>query len=166
MFIGGREMLRNSGGKIKVIAAIICLLGTLISIIITVNCFSNAAAISNGRYEMSSFLLIVGMLTSGIEDPETAIVLYGFMCLIIGLLISWSLGFLVYGFGEIVENSAETAYNTRCMRDKVLNARQESEYNNTNQNFNPNLNQTSIPTSNEYIQVKCPMCQQNVTMRA
>ena len=76
-------MYDNIGGKIKTLAMVQCFIGAVISIII-------------------GFVLIM----------EKAALL-GLLVMVMGVVCSWILSFLIYGFGELVENTAQIARNTR-----------------------------------------------------
>ena len=70
-------MFNNVGGKIKKIAKIFCWLGIIGSIIGGISMFESF-------YELS--------------------VLYGFLVMIVGSIISWLNSLLFYAFGELVED--------------------------------------------------------------
>lgn len=75
-------MFNNIGGKIKKLAEITCLLGIL-------------ASIAGGI-----IILIAAPTRSGI-----AILLAAIAAIVLGSLASWISSFVLYGFGELVENS-------------------------------------------------------------
>ena len=76
-------MYRNIGKKIKVLATIICIVTAIIWIIL-------------------GFVLILR------EKSTTEIRLAGMVTLIAGPLSCWINSFLLYGYGELIEQNAET----------------------------------------------------------
>ena len=79
-------MFDNIGGKIKVLAKIICFGGIILSPIIGIIMLASGGDISGG---------------------------VGLMVIIGGCLGSWIGSFFVYGFGELIEKTTEIAENTR-----------------------------------------------------
>ena len=71
-------MFDNIGSKIKALAKVVCWIGIIGSII-------------------AGIVMIATMGTAGI--------LSGFLTIILGALLSWVSSFVLYGFGEMVENS-------------------------------------------------------------
>ena len=76
-------MYDNIGGKIKGLATAQCLIGALISI------FAGMALVLNRE------------------------ALLGLVVMILGSLCSWIFSFLIYGFGELIEKTAQIERNTR-----------------------------------------------------
>lgn len=70
-------MFNNIGGKIKVVAMTLCIIGIVFSVI-------------------AGFALIVA-------DEST--MLSGILLIIVGPIASWIGSFMTYGFGQLVENS-------------------------------------------------------------
>jgi hypothetical protein len=81
-------MFDNIGEKIKMLAKVVCWIGIVASIIIGV-----VAAIGAGDIGIVICLLIV----------------------ILGGLLSWVGSFVLYGFGELVQNSAIIAVNSKIL---------------------------------------------------
>ncbi|MBR6509152.1 MAG: hypothetical protein IKT38_00910 [Clostridia bacterium] len=75
-------MFENIGNKIKSLAKILCWLGIISSIFITLIMFFISA-----------------------NSYEELYIIYGILFLIIGPLSSWINSFFIYGFGELIENS-------------------------------------------------------------
>lgn len=88
-------MFDNIGGKIKMLAKVICWLGIGFSIFF-------------------GLLVIIGCAISegGILNVAIGFFL-GLLVIIIGALASWIGSFFLYGFGELIERTAEIAQNTR-----------------------------------------------------
>ena len=78
-------MFNNIGKKIKTLAVVICWIG------------------------------IVGSVLAGIimcvSDED--MIIFGLLTMIAGALISWIGSFFMYGFGELIDKTAEIAANTR-----------------------------------------------------
>ncbi len=81
-------MYKNIGGKIKGLAVFFCVIGILTSIVIGV-------------------LAMVGASEFSYFDDSVAVmgVFGGLLTIIVGSLISWVSSFLLYGFGQLVQNS-------------------------------------------------------------
>ena len=77
-------MFYNIGGKIKTLAVVVCILGMFASIVI-------------------GFLLIMGI--GEVFGLEKAGFGSGILFMIVGSLLSWVSTFVLYGFGQLVENS-------------------------------------------------------------
>ena len=80
-------MFNNIGEKIKTLATIITILGIIASVI------SGIAFIVYSIVEAYD----VSRLVAGI--------ILGVLTMVVGSLISWISSFLLYGFGELIENS-------------------------------------------------------------
>ena len=88
-------MFSNIGRKIKITAKVFCWIGIIISV-------------AGG----------VGMIVAGFSGMWTyagsiVTILGGIGTALLGSLLSWVGSFFMVGFGELVENSAEIAANTR-----------------------------------------------------
>ena len=79
-------MFTNIGGKIKGLAVFLCWAGIIVSIL--VGFIQLAKGSSLGKY--GGTMVVSGLLTA-----------------VIGSLLSWIGSFLLYGFGQLVENSDE-----------------------------------------------------------
>ena len=71
-------MFSNIGGKIKILAKVLCIVGFVITLILAIFDFVMAAQLHNGLF-----------------------VVFGILCIILGALLSWINSFFVYAFGEI-----------------------------------------------------------------
>ncbi len=83
-------MFNNIGGKIKGLAQVIAWIGIIASFIIGINLMSTAARF--GSYSDSSLIGGLGSFA-------------GILVIVIGSLFSWIGSFVLYGFGQLVENS-------------------------------------------------------------
>ncbi len=78
-------MYSNIGGKIKVLAKIICIIGIIVSVI--------------------SGLGII--IVSSISYNPGLSVFGGLLVIVLGVLFSWLSTFFIYGFGELIEKVTE-----------------------------------------------------------
>lgn len=78
-------MYSNIGGKIKVLAKIICIIGIIVSVI--------------------SGLGII--IVSSIGYNPGLSVFGGLLVIVLGVLFSWLSTFFIYGFGELIEKVTE-----------------------------------------------------------
>ncbi len=83
-FCGVNKMYSNIGGKIKVLAKIVCLLGIIVSLVY-------------GIYFFATFYWMRGM---------------GIVIILVGPLLSWVSSFFAYGFGELIEKTTAIAEQT------------------------------------------------------
>ena len=84
-------MFNNIGRKIKTFAKVMCWIGIISSVL--------------------AGLVMIAASFSG--RAATAGILMGIAVALVGSLISWVGSFMLVGFGELVENTAEIAANTR-----------------------------------------------------
>lgn len=82
------NLFNNIGGKIKMLAQITCWIGIVGSIIAGI-----VLLVEDGGY---GELIVPGILVA-----------------VGGSLLSWCGSFVLYGFGELIENTSEIAQNTR-----------------------------------------------------
>lgn len=84
-------MFNNIGRKIKTFAKVMCWIGIIASVV-------------------AGLAMIAGSSSS--YAPAAGIVA-GILTAVMGSLFSWVGSFMLVGFGELVENTAEIAANTR-----------------------------------------------------
>ena len=83
-------MFNNIGGKIKSLAKFMCWLGISASVIIGIVLIIGATN-RNGYYSYT----------------DTNMVITGILVMIMGSILSWIGSFVLYGFGELVDNSSK-----------------------------------------------------------
>ena len=88
-------MFSNIGRKIKITAKVLCWIGIIVSVAGGVGMI--AAGFSGMWTQMGSIVTILG----------------GIGAALLGSLLSWVGSFFMVGFGELIENTAEIAANTR-----------------------------------------------------
>lgn len=84
-------MFNNIGRKIKTFAKVMCWIGIIVSV---------AAGLVMIATSFSSYAPAAGIVS-------------GILTAVMGSLFSWVGSFMMVGFGELVENTAEIAANTR-----------------------------------------------------
>ncbi len=97
-------MFDNIGGKIKGLAKIVCYFGIAMSVITGIIVFSVFAAQDDAE------LVGIGFLVSAI--------IIGF-----GILVSWLSTILLYGYGQLIENSdilVESSAKAKKIKQKIL----------------------------------------------
>lgn len=82
-------MFNNIGGKIKGLAKFICWAGIIVSVIAGIILIANATK-GSGQYRYT----------------DTATIVLGVITIVVGSIASWVGSFVLYGFGELVENSS------------------------------------------------------------
>ena len=83
-------MFNNIGGKIKLLAKILCWVGIVLSVI------TGVAILASGN---TAYVTINGEYTTVSNVPT------GISIIVVGCLLSWIGSFFTYGFGQLIENS-------------------------------------------------------------
>lgn len=100
-------MFSNIGGKIKVLAKVLCWIGIIASIVI-------GLLLINGNALMSMLFRTLDVEGDLPDIAAVAVgsagIISGVSTIIIGSLLSWVNSFVLYGFGELVANSSELVY--------------------------------------------------------
>lgn len=94
-------MFRNIGRKIKSLAKVLCWIGIIVFTIVGI--LTIIIAVQDPYY---GYNYIFGYST-------TAGVVFGILIIVLGSLLSWVGSFVLYGFGELVENSKHIADSMR-----------------------------------------------------
>jgi hypothetical protein len=108
-------MFDNIGEKIKKLAVVLTVLGIIGSIIFAIILWANE---------------LIGA---------------GFLALFVGILSSWVGSFLLYGFGELIDNTKEMSNNTKIQTIVLLKEASENTKNQDNKTI-----KTAINLFNEY----------------
>ena len=92
-------MYNNIGKKIKILSNINCILGCVLSLI-----FGLVLVLEGVKYSLMSEQIHIE------EIPVLAdkLPLIGLLVFVLGCLSSWVGGFIIYGFGELVDQSTAT----------------------------------------------------------
>ncbi len=91
-------MFNNIGGKIKVLAKVLCWVGIVLSVLMGILMMANgnnASFTVNGSYVSGSGVVA------------------GILIIILGCLGSWVGSFFAYGFGQLIENTDAIRSNTK-----------------------------------------------------
>lgn len=92
-------MFDDIGGKIKKLAVIICWLGIISSVIMGIIIICSADTESYyGYHRTNGWIVFIGFVYMGL-----------------GALFSWIGSFVLYGYGEMIDNTDATQYDTREM---------------------------------------------------
>ena len=89
-------MYNNIGGKIKNLA-----FGTFLS------------------EAIGSFTTGIVLTITGLRGDDTALLLSGFLTLLLGPVVAWVSSWLLYGFGQLISNTDDIVYMMRSDRDIV-----------------------------------------------
>ena len=87
-------MYKNIGAKIKGLAKIICIVTAIVWIVF-------------------GFVLVL------LEDSSTEVRLIGFLAMIVGPLFCWIAGFLLYGYGELIEQNCEINQELKLLTKRI-----------------------------------------------
>ena len=121
-------MFNNIGGKIKGLATAMTIIGFVI-------------------FGIIGLMFILGSLAYGDEAAFVGMI-GGVLTIVIGCFISWIGSFLMYGFGELIENSEIIAINTMDDgKSKMTAAVNNNQYQNAGVNMNPNMNNGMNPNA-------------------
>ena len=116
---GGCIMFDNIGGKIKTLAKVVCWIGIIACI-------------------------ITGIVLMATDDD---LILVGILTAVVGSLLSWVSSFILYGFGQLVENS-----------DTIANRNVNSHSNSTNSSNSVPHSSSVDFSSAKHEAGKCEMC--------
>lgn len=114
-------MFNNIGGKIKILATLLCWGGIFVSI-------------------------IFGMIIISLNEIETLI--SGLITMAIGSLISWLSSFFCYGFGQLIENSDILVKQGNL---RAYEASQATPANNVNRSSDSATQPTPVPRTNTHM---------------
>ena len=96
-------MFSNIGEKIKKLAAIICWIGIICSLILGI------VVVVAPNSILYNYRVNVNGTTVASSNSIVAQVITGVLVFVIGSLASWISSFVLYGFGELVSNSKKIA---------------------------------------------------------
>lgn len=106
-------MFNNIGRKIKTLAKVMCWIGIICSVLVGLFVilfgsymgeFSAQASAAGEEFQVLAALLEIGGRSS---------VPFGILIIVVGSLVSWLKSFTLIGYGEIVEETAKIAANTK-----------------------------------------------------
>ena len=130
-------MFDNIGGKIKTLAKVVCWIGIIACI-------------------------ITGIVLMATNDD---LVLVGILTAVVGSLLSWVGSFILYGFGQLVENSdiiaEQSARNNEKTRKKVQQHEEQQRRDKIKAVINI-INDTNI-SEDTYIDIICPNCKETLS---
>ncbi|MDR1330170.1 MAG: hypothetical protein LBK23_11280 [Oscillospiraceae bacterium] len=66
---------------------------------------------------ISSIIIGIVLIVKGVDDEWYVLIGVGIGVMILGALAAWVSSWFMYGFGELIEKTAETAKNTAISKD-------------------------------------------------
>ena len=98
-------MFTNIGKKIKILAVIYAVLGFIASTI-------------------SGMITMFTTMAQAIDYEEPGLLflglIMGLLIIVGGCLVAWITSWPLYGFGELIDKTADTAYNTAILAEKAF----------------------------------------------
>lgn len=122
-------MFKNIGKKIKTLAKVVCWLGIIGGIISGLSLIAVGAAGSG---------IIVNANGSASFVGGMALIIAGVILLVLLPLLAWVSSFMLYGFGDMVDNVSELKQSNEEMLNRVSNIAQNVYYSAQNKQQNPN----------------------------
>ncbi len=95
-------MFSNIGKKIKVLAKVFCWIGIIFSFVTGILMGSGTSYLATLSNTISGDAAAFATSSIGVFG--------GIIFIVVGSLISWISSFVLYGFGELVDNSSELVY--------------------------------------------------------
>ena len=121
-------MFRNIGKKIKTLAKVLCWIGIIGGVVSGLSLIAIGASgiginVNNG----TSYNFVTG----------TGVIIVGIVLLIVLPLLAWVSSFMLYGFGDMVDNVAELKQSNEEMLNRVSNIAQNVYYSAQNKQQTP-----------------------------
>ena len=107
-------MFRNAGRKIKVLAKIFFWIGVVFDVLVGIS-------IMFGSQLFLSFMKETQGFTQQVEMNSVGWIITGAIVLIVSLLSTWISSLLVYGFGELIDNTMRINRKLSGNRPKYVN---------------------------------------------
>ncbi|MBE6584385.1 MAG: hypothetical protein E7649_05340 [Ruminococcaceae bacterium] len=124
-------MFKNVGSKIKMLAVISFVIGEILSVIIAFVFLVNA----NPKFEDALWILLI---------------------MVLGLIVFLILAWLLFGYGELVENSKKMV----SLLENTMTNKSKADFEKTQQRVNENLQE------NEVEEFECLTCKKKFTVSA
>ncbi len=127
-------MYDNIGGKIKILAEVVCWIGIIACV-------------------------IIGIVLIAISED---LVLAGILIAVGGAILSWVSSFILYGFGQLVENSdimAEQSARNNEKYNKQVQHQQKQQYKDKIKKVKAMIDDNNISEDN-YVDILCPNCKE------
>ena len=122
-------MFNNIGKKIKTLAKVVCWLGIIGGIISGLSLIAVGAAGSGITVSSNGSASFVGGM---------ALIIAGVILLVLLPLLAWVSSFMLYGFGDMVDNVSELKQSNEEMLNRVSNIAQNVYYSAQNTQQHPN----------------------------
>ena len=121
-------MFNNIGKKIKTLAKVVCWIGIIGGIISGLSLIAVGAAGSGITVSSNGSTSFVGGM---------ALIIAGVILLVLLPLLAWVSSFMLYGFGDMVDNVSELKQSNEEMLNRVSNIAQNVYYSAQNKQQTP-----------------------------
>ena len=121
-------MFNNIGKKIKTLAKVVCWIGIIGGIISGLSLIAVGAAGSGITVSSNGSTSFVGGM---------ALIIAGIILLVLLPLLAWVSSFMLYGFGDMVDNVSELKQSNEEMLNRVSNIAQNVYYSAQNKQQQP-----------------------------
>ena len=121
-------MFNNIGKKIKTLAKVVCWIGIIGGIISGLSLIAVGAAGSGITVSSNGSTSFVGGM---------ALIIAGVILLVLLPLLAWVSSFMLYGFGDMVDNVSELKQSNEEMLNRVSNIAQNVYYSAQNKQQQP-----------------------------
>jgi hypothetical protein len=121
-------MFNNIGKKIKTLAKVVCWIGIIGGIISGLSLIAVGAAGSGITVSSNGSTSFVGGM---------ALIIAGIILLVLLPLLAWVSSFMLYGFGDMVDNVSELKQSNEEMLNRVSNIAQNVYYSAQNKQQTP-----------------------------
>ncbi len=137
-------MFDNIGNKIKILAKVLCWIGIVLCVIVA----------------MVMFVLSSQTDSLQMDSVKSKFLWCGFAFLILGPLFSWIGSFVLYGFGELINNSAIIAQQSN-RSNQIYNKKMEEQHKKEKEQRKENIRGQILDdnvSEDCYIDIQCPHC--------
>ena len=90
-------------------------------------------------------------------------ILIGLLVMVVGLIVAWVLSWLLYGFGELIDNVCTIAANTKTSKNASTNFNTANNAINKMEDAKPFFK--SIPANKTSTRRQCPHCGETITSK-
>lgn len=106
-------MFSNIGKKIKTLAKVMCWIGIICSILVGLFVILFGSYIGEFATQVSAAGEELQVLGAVLTIAGRSSIPFGVLIMVVGSLVSWLKSFTLIGYGEIVEETAKIAANTK-----------------------------------------------------
>lgn len=112
--------------------------------------------------QAAEILLIIGIITSfiiGIYIISQELFIVGFVTIIVGIVLSWITSLVLYGFGELIQNSDIIAKRL-CEHDES-----QEEHKNSSTSTSIIRKQNEDIDDDSFVEIECPYCKEDLSVK-